>query len=126
MMNFWKLTILTATLPWIFTSCSTGGNATTSSGGKRVHLLWVRGSGRGDVVCNITPEEAIVGGAVWRVKELAEGPYGSGQEINIPVGDYTITFSAVTGFTKPADIPLHVIEDDVVTKQGNYITRGKP
>ncbi|MCG8509073.1 MAG: hypothetical protein MI741_07570, partial [Rhodospirillales bacterium] len=64
----------------------------------------------GSLTVNIEPPEAADGGAQWQVDGSSPAPsgvrpaatlYNSGQTVILPVGDYTVSFSTISGWDTP-------------------------
>ncbi|HOP47032.1 MAG TPA: right-handed parallel beta-helix repeat-containing protein [Desulfobacteraceae bacterium] len=68
----------------------------------------------------INPQGAIDEGARWRV--ASEGPWhDSGDTVSgLAVGDQTVIFKGIFGWTRPADIPVTINEDQVTETTGAY------
>ncbi len=90
------------------------GSLTTTTGTYSQHTGSVRGY--------IEPSGARTAGANWR---LTSGPdagwKSSGTTIsNVPVGNYTMTFSSISGWNKPSDKSVSVSKGSLTTKTGTY------
>lgn len=84
------------------------------------------GGGGGDAVTG-TLTITLVGapaGAMWSPDGTAW--YKSGATATLPVGDYTVTFSEVDGYTRPADIAVTVGDDTSQTIEATYTSTANP
>jgi len=57
----------------------------------------------------ISPQEAIDAGAKWRRTGTSTWQNNGATESGILVGQYTVEFSDVTGWTEPANQPVTII-----------------
>ncbi len=55
---------------------------------------------RGSLIVNISPDEAVMAGARWRVDDGAWKKSGAKVQ-NLDAGDHTVSFNSVTGWTEP-------------------------
>jgi len=69
----------------------------------------------------IGPSGAVNAGAKWRRAGRAHGKNSGATETGIPVGPYTVEFSDVSGWTKPDNQPVTIIDGQTATATGVYI-----
>ena len=75
---------------------------------------------RGSLKVNIAPQAAINGGARWRVDGGAWQTSGTTVS-NLPADTHTVEFSAVEGWTKPADRIVIINDNQTTTITGTYV-----
>lgn len=68
----------------------------------------------GSLKVTITPQAAVDSGAQWSIDNGATW-HDSEENLDLPGGDYTITFRDIPDWYKPADIPVTVSGDSVET-----------
>ncbi len=68
----------------------------------------------------ITPVAAITAGAQWRVDGGALQNSGT-MDTNLPVGNHTVSFSTISGWTTPANQAVSVSTNSVATATGAYV-----
>jgi hypothetical protein len=75
---------------------------------------------RGSIVVIIEPVGADEAGAEWR---LDGGQWHDGGELldGVRVGDHTVSFEEISGWSTPDDQIVTIIEDDEVTYTGTYV-----
>ena len=67
----------------------------------------------------ITPSEAVVAGAMWSIDEVAES-YASGNTATLSTGRHTVRFTDLPGFSKPPDISVTIVANELATASGRY------
>lgn len=72
----------------------------------------------GSLKVAIIPQAAIDSGARWSIDNGATW-HDSGKTLDLPGGDYTVTFKDMPDWYKPADIPV-TISGDLLEKNGEY------
>ncbi len=74
----------------------------------------------GSLTATITPAEAVLAGAQWRVDA---GPWrNSGYtESGLAVGVHTVRYSTVSGWDEPADETVDVFKNQTTSAQGTYV-----
>jgi len=72
----------------------------------------------------VEPDEACADGARWRLAGTEIWLSSGETEWDLPAGDYTIEFKAVTGWEKPADQGVTVLCGQITTETGKYIRPG--
>ena len=79
----------------------------------------------GTVTVTLSPQEAIDSGAQWKITNTAgydSGWQNSGSTlIDIPVGNYTISFNGIDYWNSPADQPLALAKDQDFQGNGVYV-----
>jgi len=76
--------------------------------------LW----GSGSLQVTISPQGAINAGAQWQVDG---GPWlSSGATTNLLVGSYTVSFSAISGWTTPSSQLVSITSSSTATATGTY------
>ena len=73
----------------------------------------------GSLQATISPAEAIAAGAQWRVDGGAWRDSGT-LATNLAAGSHTVSFSAVSGWTAPADQAVTVVAGETATSGGLY------
>jgi hypothetical protein len=81
-------------------------------------------TGTGSVQVTIEPTAARTAGAQWR---LTSGPDTAWKNSGVTLsglapGNYTVTYSTVTGWTKPADATVAVTAGATATRTGTYVS----
>ncbi len=76
----------------------------------------------GNIVVHITPDDAVQLGAKWR---LAESPYERWKDSNIQMmnlnpGNYTLEFTDVDGYAKPAASTIRITSGETLTINSQY------
>jgi LmbE family N-acetylglucosaminyl deacetylase len=73
----------------------------------------------GSLSATIEPAEAAAGGARWRVNG---GDWKNSGDVlsSLPTGTYTVQFSSISGWDKPADQSVTVTKDNTATASGEY------
>jgi hypothetical protein len=77
----------------------------------------------GSLQLTISPQEAIDWGAKWRRVGTSTWRDSGTTETGIPVGQYVVEFSEVTGWTKPGNETVTISESRVTDISGTYIRR---
>ena len=77
---------------------------------------------RGSLRVTISPQGAVDAGAQWRV-DGGEW-HGSGETQKLLVGEHTVEFSDVAGWTKPGNQTVTITEGQTVTLTGAYTATG--
>ncbi|MGB9006329.1 MAG: hypothetical protein WCB96_11455 [Candidatus Aminicenantales bacterium] len=77
----------------------------------------------GNIVVHITPDDAVQLGAKWR---LAESPYERWKDSNIQMmnlnpGNYTLEFTDVDGYAKPAASTIRITSGETLSINAQYI-----
>ncbi|MFZ4776834.1 MAG: leucine-rich repeat domain-containing protein [Terrimicrobiaceae bacterium] len=73
----------------------------------------------GSLQVNITPQEALVAGAQWRVDG---GAWQQGTTISgVFQGNHTVSFNTVDGWTTPADVAVVVNDNQTTMTTGAYV-----
>ena len=81
-------------------------NATTTASGNYIPQ-------EGSLTVTISPTSAVSAGALWQVDGGANRPSGS-LVTNLPVGNHTVSFTTLNGWTSPANLTV-TINNDVTT-----------
>jgi hypothetical protein len=77
----------------------------------------------GSLKVTIQPPEAVTAGAQWKATRNGydSGWKNSGDTLtNLPVGQYTVTFKDIPGWTKPADQTVTITKDTTTEVTGTY------
>ena len=82
---------------------------------------WTMGASFGSLQVTIEPPEAVTSGAQWRRTGTATWLNSGQTEISVPVGQRTVEFRDVAGWTTPADQPVTIISDQTTTATGIYV-----
>jgi len=78
----------------------------------------------GSLRVTIQPPEAVAAGAQWKATRNGydSGWRNSGETLtNLPVGEYTVTFKDIPGWTKPADQTVTITQDTTAEVTGTYV-----
>ncbi len=86
----------------------------------------------GDLAVMLTPPEAIVAGARWRLTDEKAGVWHddtvydpvsqtSSTVLRSPIGIHTLTFKEIAGWRKPVDQQVELTTDETTFAVGNYI-----
>lgn len=77
--------------------------------------------GTGSLQVTINPSQAVADGARWR--RVGTIPWKNSGEIEagVPVGNQTVEFLDLANWTKPANLPVTVLQDQLTTTQGTYL-----
>jgi len=75
----------------------------------------------GSLRVTISPQGAIDAGAKWRRVGTSEWCDSGYTEAGIPVGQYTVEFSDVSGWTKPANQAVTIINGQTTAATGTYV-----
>src|ERR1700690_2919408 len=73
----------------------------------------------GSLQVNIIPEGAINAGAQWQVDDGIPQPSGA-TVLGLSVGNHTVIFSTVSGWTSPFNQTISVSVNSTATATGNY------
>ncbi len=68
----------------------------------------------------LTPPEAVVAGAQWRVTSEAEGVWHKSEAVARGNGSETLTFKEIYGWVKPGDQQMELTTGGLVFATGNY------
>lgn len=75
----------------------------------------------GQLQVNLAPAAAVTAGARWTL-DAGSTPHASGESLgNVSVGSHTLHFSAVSGWTAPADATVTVAANTLTTASGTYV-----
>jgi len=86
-------------------------------------IRYIYGSQTGSLCVTISPQGAIDAGAQWRRTGTVTW-YNSGQtESSIPVGQHTVEFKDISGWTKPANVPVTISSGLTTYASGIYNTQ---
>lgn len=78
----------------------------------------------GSLTVTIEPEDAVEAGAQWR-RLGTDDWYDSGEtETGVPAGSHTVEFKTVSGWLKPANLPVTVEADEETEASGTYTPTG--
>jgi len=108
-----------------------GGSEANLDGLNRVDMVdfallaenwWVVGQRIGSLRVTIYPQEAIDGGAQWRVGEGTWRDSGY-TETGLAVGVHKVEFKNIDGWAKPSYKIVEIYDDQITTESGEY---GKP
>jgi len=91
---------------------------TTAKGGATTLIKGVYAERAGSVTVTITPPKAVNKGAKWRLD--GGGWNASGATVTAPIGQHTLTFSTVVGWSAPADQDLTVREGKTMAVSAAY------
>lgn len=73
----------------------------------------------GSLTVTIEPAAAVIGGAQWRVD--GGSAHNSGETVTgLPVGAHTVSFTAITGWTAPADLAVDIAANATTSVSGEY------
>jgi len=75
----------------------------------------------GSLAVTITPQGAIDAGAKWRRTGTSTWLNSGTTETGIPVGPYTVEFSDIVGWTKPANQPVTISNGQTANTSGTYV-----
>jgi major membrane immunogen (membrane-anchored lipoprotein) len=92
----------------------------TINSGKLTSITCTYTQGTGSLQVNIRPPQAVTDGAKWR--RVGTIPWKNSGEIEagVPVGNQTVEFLDLPNWTKPANLPVTVIQDQLTTAEGTY------
>lgn len=74
----------------------------------------------GQVAVAIKPKAARKVGARWRIDDGAWRKGSATKFYDVPVGSHMIDFKTITGWSRPASIPINVEEGGSISKNGKY------
>ena len=75
----------------------------------------------GSLLVTLQPHDAVTAGAKWRRSGTTTWLDSGTTETGIPVGDQTVEFSDVEGWTKPSDQPVTILHNETTTAVGTYV-----
>jgi hypothetical protein len=96
----------------------------TISKGKTTGITETYTQQTGSLTVTISPQGAIDAGAKWRRTGTSTWRDSGVAESGIPVGQYTVEFSDVSGWTKPANQPVTISNGQTATASGTYTPPG--
>ena len=104
----------------------TNANSVTMTGDKTVTVEFQpMGTLKGGLAVTIQPAEAAAAGAQWSVDGGA--PQAGGATVSaLSSGQHTVSFTAVEGWTAPADQTVTVIAGQTITATGTYTEASAP
>jgi hypothetical protein len=109
--------------PSIFHLGAATGNASNDNArvirGIKHYVAAYRQAQEGVLRVTIDPAEARAAGGQWRIPGLAWR--SSGDSLRLPVGQYTIEFKDVPGWTKPASVEAAVTLNATTARSGIYV-----
>ena len=76
---------------------------------------------KGSLKVTISPQKAIDAGAKWRRVGTGTWRDSGTTETQIPIGPYTVEFSTLTGWGKPGNQSVTIVENQMVSISGTYI-----
>ncbi|MBK7856661.1 MAG: hypothetical protein IPJ79_18765 [Bacteroidetes bacterium] len=98
----------------------TNGNTSNASG------TYVQSPQYGSVYVSISPSAANSAGALWQL-DGAGNWYSSGTTLNnIPVGNHTVNFNSIAGWTSPSNQLINVTNGNTSNASGTYVQISNP
>ncbi len=74
----------------------------------------------GSLIISIAPSEARAAGAQWRRTGTSIWRNSGATENDLPTGSHTVEFKDVSGWTKPANISVTIIQNQTASATGTY------
>ncbi len=76
----------------------------------------------GSLTVALTPQKAIDAGAMWQL-DGGEWRSSGGTLTDIPVGQHTVAFKEINGWSPPSTQTVTIQKDQTTTAQGDYVQR---
>lgn len=74
----------------------------------------------GSLQVTIAPSDAVTAGAKWSIDGGSSWLNSAFTQTGLPVGDYTVTYKPITGWSKPNDQTATITKNQTTTKTGTY------
>ncbi len=75
----------------------------------------------GTLQVTLLPAEAVTSGALWSIDGGTIWYVSGTIMVDLPVGDYTVTYKTIPSWTTPAPQPVTITKDGTTTASGTYV-----